>query len=157
MKKNKWILWILPVLAISHFGFEWGAQPGEKKSGSSAMGNSQSRGSGLPFPQMMGALSQNMTLWPTLSEENKKKAVEATVMLFRERQNTAIMRPADFYVTQIDRALAANSQMQGADLMTVVKMMAVMEYDFYNGQNKDALAKEVLGEKVYEGLRSKRQ
>ena len=78
-------------------------------------------------------------------------------MLFRERQNIAILRPADFYATQIDRALAANSQMQGADLMTVVKMMAVMEYDFYNGQNKDALAKEVLGEKVYEGLRSKRQ
>ena len=85
------------------------------------------------------------------------KSVETAILIFRDRQNSAILRPAEFYVSQIDQAVAANSDLQNADLLTVVKMMSVMQYDFYNGQDKDVLAKEVLGEEMYKSIRARRQ
>ena len=115
-----------------------------------------SSGADMDFPKMMNALSESLTIWPSLSQDNKKKSVEAAMLLFRDRQNSAIMRPADFYVAQIDQGLNTNPQLKKADILSILKMMAVMEYDFYNGQNKDALAKEVLGEQMYKTIRARR-
>ncbi len=157
MKKNQIQAWLLVILMIGQLGFEWGAQSGEKKNVPAHSSTSIPRERNVPFPQMMGALSQNMTLWPTLSQDNKKSSVEAAILLFRNRQNSAILRPAEFYVAQIDEAIQANSTLQKTDLMTMVKMMSVMQYDFYNGQNKDALAKEVLGEEMAKTVRARRQ
>ncbi len=158
MKKNKSVVLVLAALVLVQWGFDWGAPKKEAKPVAvSAPAKQVASGANIQFPQMMNALSENLKIWPSLSQENKKKAVEAAMMLFRERQNSAIMRPADFYVTQIDQGLSTNAQLQNADILSIVKMMAVMEYDFYNGQDKDALAKEVLGEQMYKTIRARRQ
>ncbi len=159
MKKNQALIGLLAVLIIGQFGFEWGTQSAKNKSAppaAAAASMPTTKGGNLPFPQMMGALTQNMTLWPALTQDNKMHAVEAAVLIFRDRQNSAILRPAEFYATQIDQALHANPTLQQTDLISMVKMMAVMQYDFYNGQDKDKLAKEVLGEAMYESIRAHR-
>jgi len=43
------------------------------------------------------------------------------------------------------------------DIMTMLNILAVMEYDYYNGQNKDELARKVLGEKAFEENQVRRQ
>jgi hypothetical protein len=159
VKKNQLMISLLVVLAVGQFGFEWGSAPATKKTTSPAAAPQQpvsQEGNNLPFPQMMGALTQNLTLWPALSQDNKMRAVEAAILIFRERQNSAILRPADFYTVQIDQALHANPALQQTDLLSMLKMMSVMQYDFYNGQDKDVLAKEVLGVAMYESIRAKR-
>lgn len=158
MKKNTCAFILLMVLVMSQFGFDWGASGDkEKKRMDQSAAAVSSKETSLPFPQMMAALTQNMTLWPALGAENKKRSVEAAILIFRDRQNSAIMRPADFYVEQIDLAIKANGELQATDIMSMVKMMSVMQYDFYNGQDKDALAKEVLGEQMYQNIRARRQ
>ncbi|HCM43256.1 MAG TPA: hypothetical protein DIS66_08115 [Candidatus Omnitrophica bacterium] len=145
--------------AMLQFGFDWG-KPVDKKNEvkqpaavEKSLPTSMSAANNIPFPQMMGALSQNMTLWGTLPAENKTRAVEASVMIYRSRENSAILKPADFYVKQIDQSILANPSLQSTNLMGLLKILAVMEYDFYNGQNKDELAKETLGEKMYQSIR----
>ncbi len=161
MNHKKTGLILLTALFAVHLGFDWGApkqnkekaaasSPAPQKTASAPAGNEPT------LPQMMNVLSQNLILWPSLSAENKKQAVEAAKLFYRDTQNTAILRSADFYTKQIDEGLSSNPAMRNADIMTVLRMMAVAEYDFYNGQNKDALAKEVLGEQVYQSLQKSR-
>ncbi len=159
MKKNIGSIIVLLVIVCAQFGFEWGNQSSSAKKNASpgSEATPSQAASELPFPQMMAALTQNLTLWPALSLDDKKQAVDAAILIFRDRQNSAILRPSDFYVEQIDLAIKANGELQATDIMSMVKMMSVMQYDFYNGQDKDALAKEVLGEQMYQNIRARRQ
>lgn len=104
--------------------------------------------SAIPFPQMMAQLSVNMGAWGGLNPADKTKAVEAGIAYYKNKDNTAILNPADFYIKKIDEMLAGNPPASNLGLLKVLKILAVMEYDFYNGQNKEELAKEVLGEKM---------
>lgn len=111
---------------------------------------------GPSFEQMMNQLSVNCALWGQLSAENKKKAVDAVIQYYKIRDNIAILGSPDFYVQKVNETLAGDPGVANLDLPRVIKILAVMEYDFYNGQNKDELAKQTLGEKMYESNRLRR-
>jgi len=118
---------------------------------------SENKSSGMAFPDMMTQLSQNLTLWERLSAAEKKQAVDAVIGLYKNRDNIAILNAGDFYVTKIDETLKANPPVISMDIMTMMRILAVMEYDFYNGENKDALAKKLLGEKGFAENQMRRQ
>ncbi len=113
--------------------------------------------SNLSFGDMMNQLSQNLTVWKTMDKANKVKAMDAVINLYKNRENAAILKPGDFYVQKLDEALAGNPAMVNSNLISVVKILSVMEYDFYNGKNKDELARETLGEKMAEAIKMKNQ
>jgi len=158
MKTITWM--VLGVCIATQLGFEWGSASKKKQKASPAPVYAQAvvpkSNEPVSFSQMMTALSQDLVSWPRLSAENKNQAVEAAKLFFQDSFNSAILRPADFYVAQIDEVLIANQSLQQVDLMSVLKMMAVAEYDFYNGQNKDELAKEILGDEIYQSLNSQK-
>lgn len=118
---------------------------------------SDSKGSGLAFPDMMNQLSKNMGVWERLGGNEKKQAVEAVIVLYKNRDNIAILNTGEFYVGKIDETLSANPPVANMDIMTLMRVLAVMEYDFYNGQNKDELARKLLGDKGFEENRTRRQ
>ncbi|HNX69522.1 MAG TPA: hypothetical protein PLL75_06225 [Candidatus Omnitrophota bacterium] len=113
--------------------------------------------SGIAFPDMMNQLSRNMSLWPKLGQEEKKQAVSAIIGLYKNRENAAILNTPEFYVTKINESLRGNPVAASMDIMTMVRVLAVMEYDFYNGQDKEELAKKLLGEKGYQENKMRRQ
>ena len=113
--------------------------------------------SGIAFPDMMTQLSQNLTLWERLNADEKKQSVGAVIGLYKNRDNIAILNSSDFYVGKIDETLATNPPVVNMDIMTMIRILAVMEYDFYNGQNKDELARKLLGEKGFAENQSRRQ
>lgn len=113
------------------------------------------KGFGMAFPDMMNRLSKNMALWGQLSADEKKQAVEAVIGLYKSRDNAAILKSGEFYVGKIDETLTANPSVANMDIMMLLQILAVMEYDFYNGQNKDALARKMLGEKGFEENRNR--
>lgn len=151
-------LFLIMLLAV-HLGFDWGAPKQTKSKAAPVVSQTQQQapavGKEPTLSQMMSALTQNLILWPSLSTENKKQAVEAAKLFYRDTQNAAILRTADFYAQQIDDGLRANAEMRNVDLLTILRMMSIVEYDFYHGQNKDALVKEVLGEAGYENLKTR--
>lgn len=115
------------------------------------------KGSGIAFPDMMNRLSQNMSVWGQLSGDEKKRAIEAVIGLYKNRDNIAILNTGEFYAGKIDETLRANPPVVNMDIMTLIRILAVMEYDFYNGENKDALAKKLLGEKGFAENQTRRQ
>lgn len=112
---------------------------------------------GPTFEQMMNQLSVNSLAWGQLKPADKKRAIDAVIQLYRVRDNTAIMNPSDFYVQKTDETIAGDPGVANLDLPQIIKILAVMEYDFYNGQNKEELAKQVLGDKMYEANRLRKQ
>lgn len=115
-----------------------------------------SQPAGPTFEQMMNQLSVNCMYWNQLSDENKKRAVDAVIQLYRVRDNVAILGSPDFYVRKVNETLAGDPGVANLDLPQVIKILSVMEYDFYNGQNKDEVAKQTLGEKMYEANKLRR-
>jgi hypothetical protein len=118
---------------------------------------SDTKNSGVAFPDMMNQLSQNMALWARLSGDEKKQSVEAVIGLYKNRDNVAILNTGEFYAGKIDETLKANPSVANMDIMTLMRVLAIMEYDFYNGENKDALAKKTLGEKGFLENQTRRQ
>ena len=118
---------------------------------------SDKNASGVAFPEMMTQLSQSMNLWERLSAGEKKQAVEAVIGLYKNRDNVAILNPGEFYVGKIDETLRGNPSVANMDIMTMMRILPIMEYDFYNGENKDVLAKKTLGEKGFAENQTRRQ
>jgi len=115
------------------------------------------QGTGLAFSNMMTQLSQNMSLWGRLNAAEKKQAVEAVIGLYKNRDNVGILNTGEFYTNKIDETIRGNPSVANMDIMTMVRILAIMEYDFYNGENKDALARKTLGEKGFLENQTRRQ
>jgi hypothetical protein len=138
-------------------GFQWG-EPKKKETVSSPQKTrTMSSTNEMSLPEMMTLLSKNMQSWSSLKPEQKERAVDAALTYYRNTENTAILKPAAFYAAQLDQSFSANPEFLSADILAMVKLLAVVEYDFYNGQDKDELAKQVLGDEMYRTIQTARQ
>ncbi len=117
----------------------------------------EKQGTGMAFGDMMSQLSQDMSLWNQMSADEKKQAINAVVAVYKNRENVAILNSADFYMTKINETLTNNPSVASMDIMTMLRILAVMEYDYYNGQNKEELARKILGEKAFAENQLRRQ
>ena len=112
-------------------------------------------GAGMAFPELMSQLSRNMSLWERLNMTEKKAAVDGVLLLYKNRDNVAILNNAEFYAGKIDETLRTNPMVVNLEIMTMIKILAIMEYDFDNGTDKDALARQVLGAEQFESNRKR--
>ena len=83
-----------------------------------------------------------------IDTEAKEMVVQHFIDAFRE-QNAIILKPARAYVPIIDGMAAGQPEMLENPFENILRLTAIMEYDFDIGQDKDALARKLLGEKAY--------
>ena len=114
-------------------------------------------GAGMAFPELMNQLSRNMSLWERLNLTEKKAAIDGVILLYRNRDNIAILNNSEFYAGKIDETLRTNPMVVNLDITTMLRILAIMEYDYYNGENKDTLALKTLGKQGFEQNRTRRE
>lgn len=96
---------------------------------------------------VMASLEKSSQAWPLIiDQEAKEVLVWKFVQKFRS-QGAAIKNPPSFYASSIDELVEQSPEMLQQPLPAVLQVVAVVEYDFDNGQDKDALALAVLGSK----------
>ncbi len=105
-------------------------------------------GSPMEFEDMMTELMGSMEVWDDLAPAQKVQAVRAMMQVFQQTENAVIRQPPEFYVPRIEAMLQENPEFPHG-LPAMLKVLAVMEYDFETGEDKDVLAREVLGERLY--------
>jgi len=66
------------------------------------------------------------------------------------KEGIYIRKPAENYVEMITHMSTQNPDVLSHPFDSVLRMAAIMEYDFDNGQNPDDLARKVLGPEAYE-------
>lgn len=95
-------------------------------------------------------LDKKSTVWGLLMDDQAKVlTVSEYIDRFRQ-EGVKINAPPIHYVQMIDQIVAQNPQLLQRPFGELIQMMAIVEYDFDNGMNKDDLAKKVLGEAGYE-------
>ena len=95
-------------------------------------------------------LDKDSRAWALLID-NQAKALTVEEYIDRFRgERTKIQKPPAQYAAAIDDMASQNPQMLTQPFKDLVRLMAVIEYDFDNGMDRDALAKKVLGDKFYQ-------
>ncbi len=79
-----------------------------------------------------------------------KTAVTAKFIDMYAQKGIKISKPPAQYAAMFDSMTAQNPQMLSSPFSRALEVLAVIEYDLDNGQDKDAMARKVLGgEKAY--------
>jgi hypothetical protein len=84
-------------------------------------------------------------------DDDKAKVLTVSEYIQRFSDEGAhISQPPEHYAQMIDQMSGQNPDMLNMPFGQLLQIMAIIEYDFDNGMDKDALAKKVLGESGYE-------
>ncbi len=101
----------------------------------------------VTFEEIIHDLSRSSRAWPLMIDVEAKEAVVQYFLNDFQKKGIAVQKPAWYYVTLVDSAGEQSPDMLEQPLDRVLQVLAVLEYDFDNGQNKDQMAYQVLGSK----------
>jgi hypothetical protein len=111
----------------------------------------------VPITQIFEALIVNSQPWPLMMDQGpKQEIVQYFIGLYRG-QGVEIRKPAAFYVNVIDSIITQNPGFLQQPFPNILRIAAIMEYDFRNGQNPDYLARQLLGENGYKQNKARLQ
>lgn len=95
-------------------------------------------------------LKTTSVIWTQMVETAPKVATVQKYIDIYKREGIIIRKPAEQYVQMIDDMSKENSTILESPFKKVLMLMAIIEYDFDNGQDKDRMAHSILGNKAYE-------
>jgi len=95
-------------------------------------------------------LDKKSTVWMALADDQSKLLTVSEYISRFQKEGVKISAPASHYVQMIEQVAGQNPQMLDRPFGELLQVLAIIDYDFDNGMDKDALAKQVLGEAGYE-------
>lgn len=95
-------------------------------------------------------LDTKSTVWTLLIDDQAKLLTVSEYIDRFHKQGVKINNPPLHYVQMIDQIVAENPDMLQRPFGELVQIVAIVDYDFDNGMNKDVLARQVLGEQGFE-------
>jgi hypothetical protein len=103
----------------------------------------------VDIAQVWDRLEDNSEVWELMIDRKPKEVtVQRQIDQYKE-QGVILKKSASYYVDRIDAILEQNPEMKQYPLRNILRVLAVMDYDFNNGENKDLMAMEVLGADLY--------
>lgn len=92
------------------------------------------------------------TVWiyMNMDREDKIKLIDNFKQMYKEQQGVIINQSAEYYVDEIDKAIEADPKAQNYKLKIIFTTIAVMDYDFDEGIDKDETAGKWLGPAYFE-------
>ncbi len=87
--------------------------------------------------------------WMLIADPEAKVMTVAHYVDFFARQGTKIRKPPTFYVGMIDAMAAESPPLLSNPFDKIMTLVAILEYDFDNGENPDQLAHRFLGQEQY--------
>jgi len=88
-------------------------------------------------------------VWPLIMDDEPKRETVRRYIEWYLAQGVTIRQSPEHYVQEIDSLAQQNSDLLKSPFKDVLMVAAVMEYDFDNGRDRDELARQVLGERLY--------
>jgi len=95
-------------------------------------------------------LDKRSTIWSAMVDDQSKLLTVAEYIDRFHKEGVKINEPPLHYVQMIDQVVGQNPQILQRPFGELIQILAIVDYDFDNGMNKDDLAKKVLGEAGYE-------
>ena len=99
---------------------------------------------------LMTTFNLSSRAWPLIIDEEIKDMVVAQHIRKYYDKGIVIRKPAAFYREKIDTMSEGSPGMLVQSIDQVLKIVAIIEYDFDNGQNKESLALKILGPQMFQ-------
>ena len=103
--------------------------------------------------RFINSLKKTTDMWPMVSSRSSKEMAVYYFIDELKAVGIVIKKPAGYYAAIIDEMVQQSPEFLSRPFDQVLQTVAIVEYDLDNGQDKDMLAKKVLGEDGY--LRNK--
>ena len=91
------------------------------------------------------SLKRSARDWPLIIDMPAKEMVISYFIDQYRQQKVQIRKAPQYYATMIDEMSAQTPQMLEPPFDQILRIVATLEYDFDNGQNKDAMVRQILG------------
>lgn len=95
-------------------------------------------------------LDKKSTVWTLLIDDQAKILTVSEYLDRFHKEGVKINAPPMHYVQMIDQIVKENPEMLQRSFGELLQIAAIVEYDFDNGVDKDALARKVLGDAGFE-------
>ncbi len=109
----------------------------------------------VTLDQLSENLLSSSQAWNLIIQPADKVTVVQQFVDQYHQQGINISKPPEIYAGMIDQMVQGDGRMLDLPFDQVLKIMAIMEYDFDNGQDKDAMAQKILGPAMYEKNRQR--
>ncbi len=94
-------------------------------------------------------LDTSSQIWMRIDDSGIKALIVQKYIDYYRNKGVSIHNAAQHYVDMIDSVSKDSPSLLDNPFGNVLKFMAIIEYDFNNGQDKDQMAKSILGEKMF--------
>ena len=94
---------------------------------------------------LIASFETSSQAWPLIIDQEAKSVVISAYIDQYRKQGIGINKSSVYYAELIDAMTQQSADMLNQPLKQVLKILAILEYDFNNGQNKDDLALKILG------------
>ncbi len=104
----------------------------------------------ITLGKLIEMLETSSEIWEQIMDKEIKVAVVTHFIKQYRQQHINIARPPAYYAARIDSMIMGNPGMLTNSFDKVLQIVSIMDYDFDNGQDRDALARQALGPTGYE-------
>lgn len=104
----------------------------------------------MEFDALWEGLVESGEIWMRLVDRETKGMIVETYIDWYKEQGIIIEKPVIDYMLLLDNMALQNPGLFDRPFQNILMFVAVMEYDFDNGMDKDQLARKVLGPQLYE-------
>ncbi|VAW19566.1 hypothetical protein MNBD_BACTEROID05-482 [hydrothermal vent metagenome] len=104
----------------------------------------------VDFSQVFEELKINSEVWAQLIDNDPKVMILDKYKQWYSDQGIQIRKESLHYAGIIDSMARTDENLLKTPFKNVLRFVAIMEYDYDNGQDKDALAQKVLGAGQYQ-------
>lgn len=110
-----------------------------------------------PFEDVLASLDRSSRAWPLIIDNPAKEMLLAHMIQRYRKDGIMIQKPPAYYASMIDGMTGEAPEMLDKPLPQLLQVAAIIEYDFDNGQDKDELARRLLGPQGFEQNRQRLQ
>jgi len=104
----------------------------------------------VSISQIWDAFEKSSEAWSLIMDVEAKEITVAKYINSYLQQKIIIRKPPQLYVTAIDSMSKGSPEMLKQPFAQLLQFIAIMEYDFDNGMDKDKMARQMLGEQGFE-------
>jgi hypothetical protein len=103
----------------------------------------------VEMADVLKSLETSSTAWPLMIDREPKAFILSKYIDYFKTQGAAIKKPIDYYIDILDGMTAQDPAMLENPFKNVFQLVAILEYDFDNGQNKDRMIVNLVGKEAY--------
>ncbi len=95
----------------------------------------------------------SMWIYKNMDRKGKVNLINTLIERYKEREGVIISKSAEYYVDELDTLLSIVPESKSYKLLILLRTIAVMDYDFDEGIDKDKTADKWLGPARFEILK----